>query len=327
MARTRRLLRFGCALGGVLSLYACSGAQTRALIDSPPEHLPVSSEISGAPFFPQTLHQCGPAALATVLVYDGVDTTPEQLSSQVYLPEREGSLQPEMTASARRHGMLAYPLKPRLTDLLTEVAAGNPVLVLRNNGFDWMPQWHYAVVVGYDLPHREIVLRSGTIKRRLSSFDTFETTWRRSGYWALVILPAGRVPATADLSSYLKAAYALEQTGLNQAALLAYRSGTDKWPSAFDAWLALGNLSYQLHALEASLSAYMRAAGIEPGNATLWNNLAYALHESGCIAEARKAIGCARRLAPDDANIQDSAVEIESRPAAAPAAACPEFAC
>ena len=107
MARTWRPVRYGYALTGLLGLQACSGVQTRALVDSPPEHLPATSEITEAPFFPQTQHQCGPAALATVLVYHDDDTSPEQLSSQVYLPERKGSLQIEMAATARRHGMLA----------------------------------------------------------------------------------------------------------------------------------------------------------------------------------------------------------------------------
>ena len=187
----RRVLRAGGALITLLCLHACGGVQTRALVDKWPEHLPAYGEITGVPFFPQTQHQCGPAALATVLVYQGENTSPEQLASQVYLPEREGSLQIEMAAAARAHGMLVYPLKPLLRDLLAEVSAGNPVLVLQNNGFDWLPQWHYAVVTGYDLSGNKIILRSGETRRYIISFNTFETTWQRSGHWALVILPVG----------------------------------------------------------------------------------------------------------------------------------------
>ena len=43
--------------------------------------------------------------LATSLVYFGAKVTPEELADQVYLPERKGSLQVEMMASARRNGM------------------------------------------------------------------------------------------------------------------------------------------------------------------------------------------------------------------------------
>jgi len=72
----------------------------------------------------------GPAALAMALNAAGVAVTPEALIDQVYLPERKGSLQVEMLASARRHGLMAYELAPELKDVLAEVAAGNAVIVL-----------------------------------------------------------------------------------------------------------------------------------------------------------------------------------------------------
>ena len=88
------------------------------------------------PFFPQEDYQCGPAALATVLSHSGVPVTPEPLVSQVYLPSRQGSLQIEMLATPRRYGRVSYPLAPRYADLLREVAAGNPVIVLQDVGPD-----------------------------------------------------------------------------------------------------------------------------------------------------------------------------------------------
>ena len=45
-------------------------------------------ELTQVPFFPQTIHQCGPAALATVLGWSGVPATPEELAPQVYIPDR-----------------------------------------------------------------------------------------------------------------------------------------------------------------------------------------------------------------------------------------------
>src|SRR5690606_40172617 len=88
---------------------------------------------------------CSSDLLATMLNQRGIDTAPEQLVERVYLPERKGSLQVEMVAAARAHGLLVYPLQPKLETLLTEVAAGNPVLVLQNLAFDRWPQWHFAV--------------------------------------------------------------------------------------------------------------------------------------------------------------------------------------
>ncbi len=87
------------------------------------------------------------------------------MKDEVFIPGREGSLQLEMVAAARRHGMLVYPLQGGLESVLEEVAAGNPVLVLQNQAFSWWPRWHFAVVVGFDRERRELVLRSGITRR------------------------------------------------------------------------------------------------------------------------------------------------------------------
>jgi len=161
----------------LLVLNSCASTPQSSYIRSNGlDSLPSTVELTETPFYPQTQHQCGPAALATVLQYKGVEASPEKLSSQVYIPGRKGSLQVEMTAAARRHGMFPYQLEPSLTDLLTEIEAGNPVLVLQNLGFEWYPNWHYAVVVGYDIENQEIILRSGTTRRWVTSFEAFERT-------------------------------------------------------------------------------------------------------------------------------------------------------
>src|SRR5690606_40435641 len=116
--------------------------------------------LDNVPFFAQDEYQCGPAALATVLVADGVEVTPEELVDQVYVPARQGSLQIEMLAAPRRMGRLSYPLLPELQQVLDEVASGRPVLVVQNVGLQRLPQWHYAVVVGYGLGGDVVTHRS-----------------------------------------------------------------------------------------------------------------------------------------------------------------------
>ncbi len=116
-------------------------------------------ELSATPFFPQSDYQCGPAALATVLTASGVTTTPEALVPKVYLPGRQGSLQPELVAAARQYDRLAYVLEPALAQVVAEVAAGRPVLVMQNLGLASYPVWHFAVVVGYDREAEQLVLR------------------------------------------------------------------------------------------------------------------------------------------------------------------------
>ena len=108
--------------------------QSEEIRQNRPADLPATTELTEGPFFPQKDYECGPAALATSLVYFGAPVTPDELVSQVYLPERKGSLQVEMIASARRNGMVAYQLAPRFLDMLREVAAGFPVIVLMDFG-------------------------------------------------------------------------------------------------------------------------------------------------------------------------------------------------
>ena len=118
---------FICALA--LLLHGCATPQTSALRHQFSTELPRQVELNEVPYFAQDAYQCGPATLAMVLGANGLNVAPEQLAPQIYLPGKAGSLQIEMLAATRRHGLLAYVLNPQLHDLLAEIAAGRPVIV------------------------------------------------------------------------------------------------------------------------------------------------------------------------------------------------------
>ena len=281
---------------GILLLGACARTP---IIPVGSAGLPESAELDTVPFFPQQEYQCGPAALATMLTQRGVTTTPERLVERVYLPQRKGSLQVEMVAAARAHDLVVYRLEPRLEAVLTEVADGNPVLVLQNLAFDSWPAWHFAVVVGYNLASQQIVLRSGTTRRWTGSFRQFERTWSKSNRWAVLTVEPERIPPTATETAWLMAASDLEQTGHQRAALQAYRAAATHWSTGLS-WFALGNARYaqgDKHAAERALrSSINQNAKFAAG----WFNLSQVLAEKGCPVQASTAKRCAARLAPDD---------------------------
>lgn len=298
-----RRIKVPAAAGALLVLLllgGCATPQVAALIESPPPTLPERAEITAAPFFPQERYQCGPAALATVLLQSGVATTADALVDQVYLPGREGALQAEMLAAARRHGRVAYRLAPQLGDLLQEVAAGTPVVVLQNLAFSFAPRWHYAVAIGYDRTREELILRSGTTERLVMTLSNFERTWARGGYWAMVAVPPDRLPATAREEAYVTAVVALERVS-PEAARSAYAAALGRWPLNFVARMGLGNTAYAAKDYAAAERAYRLATEHHPDAADAWNNLAQALLGLGRKDEARDAaeralaLGGARR--------------------------------
>jgi len=288
----RRLTAAGIFL---LGLAGCATPQLQALVGSGSAGIPQRAELDAVPFFAQEDYQCGPAALAMVLGAGGKAIEPEALRPQVYLPDRHGSLQIEMIAAARRNGFVAIELAPNLSDLLAEIAAGSPVVVLQNLALDWYPAWHYAVAIGYDLKAQRIILRSGTERRLSMPLDTFEHTWRRSGYWAMLALPPRRLPASVAAGDYLSAVARLEKTGRAASAREAYESALERWPDDLTALMGLGNTAHRDGDLEAAEQAFRRATLVHPRAAAAHNNLAQTLEEldrhEEALTEARVAVG------------------------------------
>jgi tetratricopeptide (TPR) repeat protein len=264
--------------------------QTAGLRDEWPAGLPDEVELTAAPFFPQRDYQCGPAALATALAYFEVPVTADDLVGQVYIPERKGSVQLEMLAAARRYGMISYALAPRFDDLLREIAAGTPVVVLQNYGAGPLDRWHYATAVGYNAHSGSIVLRSGESRRWWMPLALFERTWRDSGYWAMVAVPPSRIPATADRKRYLEALVAFERAGNAKASVTAYRHYLERWPDEIGASIGLANAFYSLGELDHVESVLRRALVHHPDSVPVINNLAQALSDKGSNKEALEII-------------------------------------
>ena len=266
------------------------------------------------PFFSQRRKQCGAASLATVLAFHGEAIDAKQLEPLLYIPGKQGTLAIEIQAQAREFGYVVYSLEPFLKSILAEVAAGNPVLVMQNLGLSFLPQWHFAVVVGYDTGEQSLILRSGNERRHVVAMKTFINTWERAGHWAIVITPSNEIPATAEPVQFLKAAAELEEHH-SEKAEAAYIAALEHWPEDPNvdklARLGLFNIAYS-HKRYAAASAWLlRHPG--PVSADHWNNLAFSLIELGCGEQALLAVRCALAMQPENRAYQASLSELRQR--------------
>jgi tetratricopeptide (TPR) repeat protein len=263
----------------------------------PPATIPAGTgpgiELSDTPFFLQESHQCGPAALATVLAASGADVTPEQLVPQTYLPGRRGSLQLELIAAARTYRMIPYVIDGTLAALLAEIDARHPVLVLLDLGVGPIMLWHYAVVVGYRSEADEVVLRSGSTKRLTMSVPRFMRNWQKADQWALVALRPDQLPATAEPGRYVASIVPLETLGDYTAAHTAYATALRRWPDDELALFGAANTSHRLGELESAQRDYRRLLALAPDNPFVLNNLAEVLLDRGCPILADRYAGSA----------------------------------
>jgi len=281
---------------GLASLLACllllggcaSALQTTAMLQQTPDRFTVPTQLSALPFFPQDDYQCGPAALATVLGASGVSLSPQSLVPLVYVPARQGSFQVEMIATARSFGRLTYEIPPTLEALFAEISMGHPVLVMQNLGLSWYPKWHYAVVKGFDIQRRRVILNSGRIGNYETRLSVFERTWARSEHWAIVVLEPGSVPASADVRRYFQAVVAMEQSNSSELTEPAYLAGLDRWPNDQGLLMGYGNMLYAANRLEDAASRFEAINVYYPGYGPAYNNLAQIRLMQGRFSEAEQ---------------------------------------
>ncbi len=244
--------------------------------------------VDGVPFVAQSDYECGPAALAMALAAAGRPVALQDLVEAVYLPARKGSLQAEMLAQPRRESMLSIPVEPRLASVLQLVADGVPVLVFQNLGLSWAPIWHYAVLVGYDLPAGVVVLHSGTEASMPMSIDAFERTWVRAGSWSMIVVEPARIPASVGVGTALRAAVALERLD-RAAAMRAYDVLLARAPGNRLVGFARANALLADERAREAVDAYESLLARHPDFADAWNNLAHALADAGDAAAAQRA--------------------------------------
>jgi hypothetical protein len=253
---------------------ASTSRQTREILKSPPD-IPRQAQLTSVPFINQSAGYCGPATLAMAMQFAGKPIDMIELAPQVYTPGNKGTLQQDMIGAARRNGMMGVVIKD-MPSLFIEVASGHPVIIFENLGLSWYPQWHYALVNGYDLDKAEVVMHSGPAPFERTRLKVFESSWVYSGYWGLVILKPGQLAASAGELAHLNAAAGLEQAGRDGDAELAYQSLLARWAESLGALIGLGNVAYKRDDKASAVKYLKLAVKYHPESEAALHNLAVA---------------------------------------------------
>lgn len=293
----------------ILLLTACqTPIQTKQILKQPPniahQHL-----IPNVPFHSQEDFFCGPTTLAEVAGFYGVEQNPLQVAQSTFIPGLEGSLQIEMVAATRQLGLLAYAQNGNMKLLLSLLAENIPVIVLQNNAIALFPQWHYAVVIGYDLDAAEFILHTGVTESHRLNFSTFERTWQRGQYWMLAMLPSDKSSEHLDPLIYARACQDLINTQQSDAGISALKTATQQWPDYWLPYFLLGNYYFSTQPLAAA-NWFAQGLPFAQQEVSYLNNYAMLLSELGCDIKAKELIARARNIVPDDRNLLDSENQI-----------------
>jgi len=283
----------------ILSVGCASSTKQVDQLLSSSTSLPRSHQIENVPFINQAAGHCGPATLAMAMNWSGKMISVDEIAPLVYTPGSHGTFQADMISASRRLGMLAIPIEG-FAPLLVEVSSGHPIIVFENLALSWLPQWHYAIVYGYDLDKEIVMMHSGPERDKLWDLRKFERSWKLGDYWGLAVVPPGSIVRSQTELAHVTAASGLEQAGRKSESLTSYRAILKQWPTSLASMIALANEAYEARRYDRSVEYLEQATRHHPKSAPAWHNLAFAQSAMGRKLEAKKSAERALALVAED---------------------------
>lgn len=147
-------------------------------------------KIDKVPFIAQKENYCGPAALAMVMSYYGVNITQEEIAEEIYQPGLKGTLSVQLVLYPIQKGFEAEMYNGNFDDLKEKIKAWFPLIVsVKEDGKD---KAHYMVIWGYDEWSKGVYVHSGDKDALKIDYDRFMNMWKRADYLTFWIYPLNR---------------------------------------------------------------------------------------------------------------------------------------
>lgn len=160
---------------------------------------PTSYKIEGVPRIKQLHNYCGPAALASVLQFEGEKSTQEDVGKCVYDPVGCATNGADMLLYARDKGYASYSWNSSIADAKKKIAEGVPVVVLQENSTR-DTSGHFRVLTGYDDAKGKFYLMDPYYDPQEMSYTDCEKLWRPMGYWAMIVVPKDKDTFKSELN-------------------------------------------------------------------------------------------------------------------------------
>lgn len=145
--------------------------------------------IENVPFFPQETYQCGPASLAAVMHYWGIETSAEAIAKEIYSNSAKGTLNLDMVLYAQKNGLnvIRSNGNRNINYLKKNVDLGYPVIVMVDYGFWVYQQNHFMVITGYNI--NGVIAHSGKTPHKSIREEDFLRIWEKANFWTLLVAP------------------------------------------------------------------------------------------------------------------------------------------
>lgn len=176
-----RFPRFAWPLFAVVLCQACASAPVSSAWLPPAG----SHVIDGVPFIPQKDYNCGPASLAAVLNYHGVQAAPDEIAEKIYNEKLRGSLSLDLVLYAKSiKGVTAKWFRGSAGDIINAIAQKRPLVAMIDLGTASISYPHYITIIGYS--GEGVVINSEPGRQEIISWDTFFKQWDKADRWTLL---------------------------------------------------------------------------------------------------------------------------------------------
>ncbi len=147
--------------------------------------------IANVPFIEQRPDYCGPASLAMIFNFYGLNVSQDEIASEIFSPELKGTLSIEMVSYAYKKGFDADIYNGSIADLRAKLEAGFP-LIVSHKAEKNDKRVHYLVVFGFDDGKEVFYVYSDTKNGKAQAIDyrKFLKHWDMADNLTFFIHPA-----------------------------------------------------------------------------------------------------------------------------------------